>query len=427
MTITTINPHNYKTGMTVSIGGDTSAGKASNNISATITVTGANTFTYSVGAGSASISVPAQSTSILVDSSKNWIVNQWAGCIVTYNIAAPTQATGLATVYSEYIIANDATKLYFARVGTAPVQGLTRYVITQSFVCASKSAIGAMDAGLSIGTNTTAIMQDLFKSFVSGATCSSSGTTVTTTANLKGLAVGMYITNTGTGTLDALTKVTALTDDTHFVIDKTPLIALSGATVTGTFWPVGSLNGRRARIIAGLGMFQEWALTGSTANTATMSAITTAPGSGVSAYEIIPLPARGLAPQANWTYGGSELSKRGSWILVPRGTSTQIDRLNLQTDTWEVMQLSPQIESFTTGTQWAYDGHDRIYIIVNGTLRMLYLDISTGIVHGGMQLPWLVGTAVIGNRTEIFSTADGLTYLWTNRQTNAESYRALLF
>ena len=427
MTIVTTNPHNYKIGQAVTIMGDTGAGRALNNVAQTIVTVADNThFTFTVG-GSASMTVPAQSTSTLVDSSKNWAINQWAGCIVTYNIAAPTQASGLATVYSEYIIANNATTLFFSRAGTAPVQGLTRYVVTQTFMCPSKSAIGAMDAGLSVGTNTTAILQDVTKSFASGATCSSSGTTVTTTANLKGLAVGMYITNTGTGTLDALTQVTSLTDDTHFVINKTPIVALSGATVTGTFWPTASLNGRRARIIAGLGMFQEWPLTGSTVNTATMAAITTAPGSGVSAYEIIPLPARGLAAGINWAYGLSDTTKRGSYIYAPRGTSVQIDRLNIQTDTWEVLQTIPQTESFTTGTQWAYDGVDKIYIVANGTLRMLYLDLNTGILHGGMMLPWLVGTPVIGNRMEIFSTADGLKYLWTNRQTNLECFRTLIF
>jgi hypothetical protein len=189
----------------------------------------------------------------------------------------------------------------------------------------------------------------------------------------------------------------------------------------------GQHNGRRARIIAGPGMFQEWNLTGSTVSTLTMTAITTAPATGTSVYEIIPIPVRALGIELNWLYGVTDPTKKGSWILAPRGTSPQIDRLNIQNDQWEIMHLVPQIESFTTGTQWAYDGQDKIYIVVNGTLRMLYLDVFTGIVHGGMMLPFIVGTPIISNRMEIFSTIDGLKYLWTNRQSNLECFRTLIF
>ena len=430
MTITTVNSHNFKIGQVVNIYGDTGAGKSLNNTTQTIVnVAAANTFTFTV-VGSASITVPAQSTSTLVDSTKNWVIDQWAGCIVTYTNAVPTQASGLATVFSELIIGNSTTTLFFARVGTAPVQGISRYVITQNHMAPSKSAIGALDSGISVYNNdTTAILGDQLKGFTSiASSCSSSGTTVTTTGNLKGLSVGMYVIVTaGTGTMDALTMVTSLISDTQFTVNKTPLVALVTATVQGTFWVAGQHNGRRARIIAGVGMFQEFALNGSTFQTLTMGAITTSPANGTSVYEIIPIPARSLGLEMNWIFGQTDLNKKGSLMYMPRGASTQMDRLNMQTDTWEIVQMIPQVESLTTGTQWAYDGVNKIYIIVNGTLRMLYLDVNTNIVHGGMMLPYIVGTAIIGNRTEIIETIDGLQYLWTNRQSNVEMFRSLIF
>lgn len=431
MTITTVNVHPLKTGMSVTISGDNGAGKALNNITATITVTSTTTFTYSVGAGSANMAaVAGQTTSSLIDASKNWTINQWAGCIVTYNTAAPTQTTGLATVFSELIIANNTNTLFFARVGTAPILGATRYVITQNHMSASKSAIGALDAGISVGnSNSTSVLGDFTKGFTSVATsCSSSGTTVTTTGNLKGLSVGMNVrVSGGTGAFISTTKVATLISDTQFTVDTLPTTTLSGATVEATFWMAGSLVGRRARIIAGPGQFQEWPLTGNTFQTLTMTAITTAPATGTSVYEIIPIPTRALGLKLHWIFGQTDSSEKGSFIYIPRGTSPQIDRLNLQTDTWEVVHMVPQVESLTTGTQWAYDGMDKIYIIVNGSLRMLYLDVNTHVIHGGMMLPYLIGTPIIGNRTEIFETQDGLRYLWTNRQSNVEAFRALLY
>ena len=134
MTVTTLYPHNFKTGMSITHSGDTGAGKALNNISATITVTGATTYTYSVGAGSASVTVRAQSTTTLTDASKNWKPNQFAGHVVTYNSVAVAQATGIAQDVSAYIIGNSNDTLVFAAAASAaPAQGISRYVLTNNF------------------------------------------------------------------------------------------------------------------------------------------------------------------------------------------------------------------------------------------------------------------------------------------------------
>ena len=39
----------------------------------------------------------------------------------------------------------------------------------------------------------------------------------------------------------------------------------------------------------------------------------------------------------------------------------------------------------------------------------------------------LVGTAIVGNRMEIFETEDGLKYLWLNRHSFQECFKQLLF
>jgi hypothetical protein len=41
--------------------------------------------------------------------------------------------------------------------------------------------------------------------------------------------------------------------------------------------------------------------------------------------------------------------------------------------------------------------------------------------------PYTAPTALLGSRMEVFTTNDGLNYLWIQRETNLESFRSLLF
>ena len=58
---------------------------------------------------------------------------------------------------------------------------------------------------------------------------------------------------------------------------------------------------------------------------------------------------------------------------------------------------------------------------------MYYLDVATNIIHGAGMYPYAAPTATLGNRMEIFSTVDGLKYLWLTRQGFTEAFRELLF
>jgi hypothetical protein len=48
-------------------------------------------------------------------------------------------------------------------------------------------------------------------------------------------------------------------------------------------------------------------------------------------------------------------------------------------------------------------------------------------IHPAGMYPYTAGTAIVGNRFEIFATVDGLKYLWMNRHSNVECFRQLLF
>jgi hypothetical protein len=223
------------------------------------------------------------------------------------------------------------------------------------------------------------------------------------------------------------TKVTAINSATTFTVSAIPATNLSGATVIATFWIPGRFVNRRLRIIGGTGLNQELTITANTANSLTF-AVATAPVTGQSMYSILDAPGKGLGINMNWNYGQSDLTRRGSYLYLPRGNGLMgIDRLNFQTDRWELLQNSPGFETLSTGSMYAYDGEDRIYYTKEVTMRMYYLDISNNTIHPAGMYPYIAGAAITGNRMEIFETADGLKYLWLNRHSNVECYKLLLY
>ncbi len=444
--VTTVNSHNFISGQKIGLRGDTGASAAVNNAAAGYEcfANSATTFTVGLPSASAAVTVPAQSTTRLFDASKNWVPNQWVGCTVVYSTAAVTQATGVAAITAMQVVGNDANSLTFVFAGSAPTQGVSRYVINPPAFHPLHNVIGAIDGGIAIGSaatpNSTTLLVDLSKQWTSVATsCSSTGTTlITTTGNTNGLQVGMYVgisTAVGTGifvvgavagTYTPVT-VTAINSTTTFTVSAIPATNLSGATVIATKWYPGAFVNRKLRITTSTGINQELTITANTASTLTF-AVSTAPVTGQSTYAILQAPGKGLGINMNWNFGQSDTTRRGSYIYLPRGNGlVGIDRLNMQTDSWELFQNSPGFETLTQGSMYAYDGGDRIYFTKDITNRVYYLDIDKNIVHGAGMFPYTAGTAITGNRMEIFSTADGLKYLWLNRHSNVECFRQLLW
>jgi hypothetical protein len=129
-TVTTGNPHGLKTNDSVTIYG---ANDALYNITASITVTGETTFTYTVSGTPATPAVAAfsQSVTTLVDPSKSWTVDELVGKIISFTITAYASTGGIQTAYVHKIItANTATTITFAGTGLAPIANTTAYLIT---------------------------------------------------------------------------------------------------------------------------------------------------------------------------------------------------------------------------------------------------------------------------------------------------------
>lgn len=418
-TVTTAINHNFKTGDSITHAGATGADATLYNITASITVTGTNTYTYTMsGTPTANAVFSSLSTTTLVDASKNWTTNQWAGYVVYMNTNQNTPGTSTNSGQALLISSNTSNTLTFV-TGTAPTNGVTRYVISKA------AAIGAVDSGTATGTQSTTTLQDTTK--VPSFTGSISGTTLTVSAVSSGIiGIGQAVTGSGVSSGTMIVDYISGTGGTgtyRVNISQT----VSSTTLTGG-WIVNIWAGRKVKITSGTGFVQEFTVSSNTNNTLTFSAAGTAPVTLQTTYSILGTVNRSTGIELSWNFGMDNANKRGLYLVIPRGGAAfGFDRLNLSTDLWDNMTISPQIETLTTGSMYAYDGKNRIYFTKEATLRCYFLDLDTNIIHGAGIYPYVAGTAILGNRMEIFTTPDGLKYLWLNRHSNSECFRCLLF
>jgi len=416
-TITTAIAHNFKVGQSVVVRGATDA-----NFNGTFTIASVpsiTTFTYIMSSTPASTTLAnTQSTTTLSDSTKSWTTNQWAGHVVYMNTTAVTAATGVATGQALQIVSNTATTLTFV-AGSAPVNGISRYIICP------RDAEGQMANGLATGTQSTTTLQDTNISTFSG-TGSISGNILTITAVTAGyLTIGSVIVGGTAGT-----TVIGYGPNTNGRIG-TYVVSISqtlvSTTITSTGWVVNFFAGRRLKLIGGTGQSVEVAITSNTANTLTFST-TTAPVTLVTSYVILQQPIRGTGIELISTFGGTNATRRGRYIICARGGAQfGFDSLDITNDKFEMMPVTPQFETLSTGSMYAYDNVDRIYFNKDATQRLYYLDTVTNNIHGAGFMPFAAPTATIGNKMEVFTSEEGSSYLWINRSSNTQCFRVPLF
>lgn len=196
---------------------------------------------------------------------------------------------------------------------------------------------------------------------------------------------------------------------------------------TSKNWVVNIWAGKRLRILTTTGTVTEVSITSNTANTITCGTIT-APTSGVTGYAILEPTVKGNGISLNWAFGTTDANYKGRYIFMTRGGGViGFDRWDITTDRFNLMFTAPATETLTTGTMTAYDGEDRIFFHKDATQKIMTLNVITGKVNGSSVYPYGAPTAVVGNRMEIFTTKDGLKYLWLNRASQAECFRCLIF
>lgn len=428
---TTANTATYSSGGGAGVANVTMSAATSTNINGWYAVgTGiANNTTVTGGAGTSIINFSNACTGA-VSGTITFYPPIVAGKQIIMSTAAPVITTGNTT--SQLMLATSSgvgggTMGFLTTLAAAPTAALTRYAVT------SKELLGAAldgttttyNAGVATGGSTTTLVDASAFWATATGTGSAQGTTVTLSAAAPGNINGWYVTGTGINT-GAIVVSGAGT--TTLTLNVPHSGAVSG-TITCAAWNQ-SLVGRRIKIQSGAtGLNQELAITAVAPTTGTLTfATATAPLSNVGVYSVLSIPAKSTGHITQWIGSNSVTSTRGKYLIMTRGgASSAFDRLDITTDRVAILYTSPFTETLTSGSMYAYDGANRLYFTKDLTQRVYYLDLNTNFIYGAGVFPYVVGTTSIGNRMEVFTTADGLKYLWVNRQLAQEHFRQLLF
>ena len=321
----------------------------------------------------------------------------------SYNITAIATLTGLNT-FTYPLGTTPAGNAVFTPVSTTTLVDATKAWIPNQwtgFLCHLANTTGSAPTGqtMLISSNTANKL-----TFAGPLTIPVNGVTryVLTPNTIPGALAAGVATGTGQST-------TALVDTTQN-------------------WVVNQWAGRKIRITGGSGQGTEQTIQANTATTITPNAPFTLPVVGQTTYAILGQATPGTGIEIRHAFGLSDSQQRGKYLVSNRGGGgLGFNRLNLTTDQYEPIATSPNSETLTTGSMFAYDGVDRLYFTKEATQRVYYLDLVTQQIHGAGIYPYVPGTATVGNRFEIFTTADGLKFLWLNRHSNLECFRSLLF
>jgi hypothetical protein len=356
------------------------------------------------------------SVNAIVDASKNWDVDEHKGKLVEIWISGTTPTTQCVPITS-----NTATTLTVPAI-TLPVAGTYQYVIT------SPVAIGRDDQekvtnkqpdGVATGGSTTTLV-DSTKNMTVGQWIGARLRILTGT----GRGADIAITGNDSTTFTYATQTFTPDATTTYMVMDTSGVASAGATTSLTDatknWKVNQWAGKRVRILGGTGLGNEVSITSNTATVLTYATQTFTPDT-TTVYTILGIPARGAGIELIWLFGGVSL---GQFMFLPRGgVSNTADRYDITTEKWEYgVFFSPQFETLTTGSMYAYDGVNNIYFTKDATGRIYDYDVVSDMISGAGQIPGVMGTALIGNRMDICTSDDGIDYLYIQNHTGSTTF-----
>lgn len=422
--ITTATNLNLAVGDSITLAGIVEA--AWNTTYTILAIDALNTFDIVITATATAVASNSQSTTVIVDASKNWAVNEHVGKIIKLDVAGTAPTTQLRRITS-----NTATTITVATI-VAGVNGTSRYVIMQPEAIGNDRQYKAPNegpTGRATGGSTTTLI-DSTKAWATNQW-----------ANYRIRIVA----GTGVGSEFAITSNTATTltySTQSFTPDATTkyrimdtfgtMTAASTTTITDTTknWIVNQWAGKRVVITAGTGQRQEATIASNTATVLTISTITLP--DTTSTYSILAIAPRSVGISARWIFGNSDAATKANTILIPRGGATNIiDEYQINTDWWDFTQFySPQSETLTTGSSYAYDGEDTVYFTTCIAADFIYifaLNVNTGEVDGAFQTTATQGTVHIGNLMEIVSGEDGGKFLFIALCTSRIMYKALIY
>jgi len=367
-----------------------------------------------------------QSSTVITDSTKNWIVNEHVGRLVHVMIAgiAPTSQI-------RWIISNTATALTVSSI-TAAVNGTSKYTIYDSkiFGVDNQRKETTMSAfGVATGGGTTTLIDNtktwIPNQWVGYAFKIEAGT---------GYGSGrIIITANSATTLTYTTQSFTPNSSTKYEIADSWGLATAGSlstlTETGTKnWVVNQWAGKRIRLTGGTLQGTETTLT---ANNATALSLTGTPDA-TTTYAILGIPVRGSGIALIWTWNATSPVQKRSMYFPRGGGSNTFDVYDIATQRWTFGTfVSPQNDGLTTGSSYAYDGTDSIILsrsVTSGPVRIFKFNISTNRVVGLATTTVLQNGVHVGNFLEIVdSPTTGFSYLYSLQNSGTLLSRALLF
>lgn len=374
----------------------------------------------------------AQSTSLLVDAGSSWDTNILAGRVIFLQ----TAGTG-PTLQSSRVTSNTATTITVSPAfASAAVNGQSRFLVQEvnGYGTAFLDPATAREREGWVTAAGTTFMRDITKNWIpnqwqnfavrirSGA---GEGAEVGISGNNSNT---LFVTNWMNGTVG----ITPDSSSKYEIMDSFGRV--NSVQGTGFLfadlknWRPNILAGKRLRIVAGGGVGNEVSITSNSATGCTLTSAITGIAAG-SIFSIYEVPPRGAGLSLQWLYGLSNTAWAGRFLLSARGGgSNAFDVYDIPTDRWILTQpLFPLSMTLTTGSMYAYDGHDSLFITKDNTGRVYELNLSTGDLFPCTITPFAHGAATLGNKMEIMETADGLKYLYIMRHTGQEMWRMLKF
>ena len=430
--------HNFKIGESVTISGASAANYNGVKTVLAGTITGSAPFTGTIQYAAPADAAPtfvAQTGTMMVDSTKNWVVNEHVGKIIQFTSTASPSAAG----YARKITANTANTIsWTSTVGTPAA--FARYAIIDEKCFATDMSGGAKIAGGRSGVatgGTTTTLVDSTKNWPVNYWSNTLPTGASNTARkvriIAGTGVGaeLTITNNSATTLTFATQSFTPDSTTLYQILDGHGQATGGSTTTlidtTQNWGPNIWVGKRVRFVAGDANGIETTITANTQTTLTFG-VTGSAVSASTAYSILdPIQRGGGAGAQILTNSTVSANNNRIAVLWRGGGQTEVGRYNFNSMQYDALTASPFPEALSTGSMYAYDGADRIYFHSNATGRIMYYDVTKNTITNSGVIPYAMGTAIVGNRMEIFTTADGLKYLYIMRHGSTEMWRTLLF
>jgi len=431
--ITTATAHWLRAGESVTFAGCTVGGwNASYTVLGVPFVTAAQPTTFCVvsNIGSSMVATASQSTTVIVDPTKNWVVNEHVGRLVQLCVAGTAPTTQI-----RWITANTANTLTVATI-VAAVNGTSKYAIYDSKVFGIDEQRKESDKksyGYATGGSTTTLV-DSTKNWIPNQWA---GYLFKVEAGTGYGSGRISITSNTETTLTYTTQSFTPNSSTKYEIaDAWGLLTAGGTAAalnitetTTKNWVVNQWAGKRVRYTAGTNVGTEGAVASNTATAiTTVAAYTT---DTTTAYALLSIPVRSTGTKLIWAWENT--INRARFMYSPRGGgSNTFDVYDITQGRWNFgIQVNPQSELFNTGSSYCYGGGNKILLtrsVANSVIRIFEFDVNTYQLVSKGTTTTTQGAVHIGNFLEIVSDSTGTyDYLYIMHNTSTLLVRALLF